>query len=245
MSNRKLEIACITLYMSPGHKTILWVKNLVTKNRRVYPSLESKRTISLNRMLVYCRLWWPPLGVSQDFFTLSDRHFSLEWKDALHTGMGESHWALLHERLKGSGQSSISAIYVLIANIFVILVLAIEAQQSWSGLKLVISIKSLASSGHLCLLRRVFYTAVGLTLIGKYQIFPFLGSVTGGGWLTFVPNMRRTCSSDECARRMRLWNLPAFHKIFNQRMNWLQRQAIVPSPSNSLFNIIKLNQTFY
>lgn len=214
MSNRKLEIACITLYMSPGHKTILWVKNLVTKNRRVYPSLESKRTISLNRMLVCCRLWWPPLGVSQDFFTLSDRHFSLEWKDALHTGMGESHWALLHERLKGSGQSSISAIYVLIAKIFVILVLAIETQQSWSGLKLVISIKSLASSGHLCLLRR-------------------------------VPNMRRTCSSDECASRMRLWNLPSFHKIFNQRMNWLQRQAIVPSPSNSLFNIIKLNQTFY
>ena len=79
MSNRKLEIACITLYMSPGHKTILWVENLVTKNRRVYPSLESKRTISLNRMLVYCRLWWPPLGVSQDFFTLSDHHFSLEY----------------------------------------------------------------------------------------------------------------------------------------------------------------------
>ena len=95
--------------------------------------------------------------------------------------MGESYWALLHERLKGSGQSSISAIYVLIAKIFVILVLAIEAQQSWSGLKLVISIKSLASSGHLCLLRRVLYTAVGLTVIGKYQIFPFLGGVTGGG----------------------------------------------------------------
>ena len=169
------------LYMSPGHKTILWVKNLVTKNRRVYPSLESNRTISLNRMLVYCRLWWPPLGVSQDFFTLSDHHFSLEWKDAPCTGMGESYWALLHERLKGNGQSSISAIYVLIAKIFVILVLAIEAQQSWSGLKLVISIKSLASSGHLCLLRRVLYTAVGLTVIGKYQIFPFLGGVTGGG----------------------------------------------------------------
>ena len=118
MSNRKLEIACITLYVSPGHKTILWVKNLVTKNRRVYPSLESNRTISLNRMLVYCRLWWPPLGVSQDFFTLSDHHFSLEWKDALCTGMGESYWALLHERLKGNGQSSISAIYVLIAKIF-------------------------------------------------------------------------------------------------------------------------------
>ena len=232
------------LYMSPGHKTILWVKNLATKDWRVYPSLESNRTISLNRMLVYCRLWWPPLGVSQDFFTLSDHHFSLEWKDALCTGMGESYWALLHERLKGNGQSSISAIYVLIAKIFVILVLSIEAQQSWSGLTLVISIKSLASSGYLCLLRRVFYTAVWLTVIGKYQIFPFLGGVTGGG-LTFVPNMSRTCSLDECARRMRIWNLPAFHKIFNQRMNWLQRQAIVPSPSNSLFNIIKLNQTFY
>ena len=230
-------------YMSPGHKTILWVKNLATKDWRVYPSLESNRTISLNRMLVYCRLWWPPLGVSQDFFTLSDHHFSLEWKDALCTGMGESYWALLHERLKGNGQSSISAIYVLIAKIFVILVLSIEAQQSWSGLTLVISIKSLASSGYLCLLRRVFYTAVWLTVIGKYQIFPFLGGVTGG--VTFVPNMSRTCSLDECARRMRLWNLPAFHKIFNQRMNWLQRQAIVPSPSNSLFNIIKLNQTFY
>lgn len=232
------------LYMSPGHKTILWVKNLATKDWRVYPSLESNRTISLNRMLVYCRLWWPPLGVSQDFFTLSDHHFSLEWKDALCTGMGESYWALLHERLKGNGQSSISAIYVLIAKIFVVLVLSIEAQQSWSGLTLVISIKSLASSGYLCLLRRVFYTAVWLTVIGKYQIFPFLGGVTGGG-LTFVPNMSRTCSLDECARRMRIWNLPAFHKIFNQRMNWLQRQAIVPSPSNSLFNIIKLNQTFY
>lgn len=232
------------LYMSPGHKTILWVKNLATKDWRVYPSLESNRTISLNRMLVYCRLWWPPLGVSQDFFTLSDHHFSLEWKDALCTGMGESYWALLHERLKGNGQSSISAIYVLIAKIFVVLVLSIEAQQSWSGLTLVISIKSLASSGYLCILRRVFYTAVWLTVIGKYQIFPFLGGVTGGG-LTFVPNMSRTCSLDECARRMRLWNLPAFHKIFNQRMNWLQRQAIVPSPSNSLFNIIKLNQTFY
>ena len=174
------------LYMSPGHKTILWVKNLATKDWRVYPSLESNRTISLNRMLVYCRLWWPPLGVSQDFFTLSDHHFSLEWKDALCTGMGESYWALLHERLKGNGQSSISAIYVLIAKIFVILVLSIEAQQSWSGLTLVISIKSLASSGYLCLLRRVFYTAVWLTVIGKYQIFPFLGGVTGGGgWPLF------------------------------------------------------------
>ena len=174
------------LYMSPGHKTILWVKNLATKDWRVYPSLESNRTISLNRMLVYCRLWWPPLGVSQDFFTLSDHHFSLEWKDALCTGMGESYWALLHERLKGNGQSSISAIYVLIAKIFVILVLSIEAQQSWSGLTLVISIKSLASSGHLCLLRRVLYTAVGLTVIGKYQIFPFLRGVTGGGgWPLF------------------------------------------------------------
>ena len=181
MSNRKLEIAYIMLYMSPGHKTILWVKNLATKDWRVYPSLESNRTISLNRMLVYCRLWWPPLGVSQDFFTLSDHHFSLEWKDALCTGMGESYWALLHERLKGNGQSSISAIYVLIAKIFVVLVLSIEAQQSWSGLTLVISIKSLASSGYLCLLRRVFYTAVWLTVIGKYQIFPFLGGVTGGG----------------------------------------------------------------
>lgn len=173
------------LYMSPGHKTILWVKNLATKDWRVYPSLESNRTISLNRMLVYCRLWWPPLGVSQDFFTLSDHHFSLEWKDALCTGMGESYWALLHERLKGNGQSSISAIYVLIAKIFVILVLSIEAQQSWSGLTLVISIKSLASSGYLCLLRRVFYTAVWLTVIGKYQIFPFLGGVTEGGWPLF------------------------------------------------------------
>ena len=47
-------------------------------------------------------------------------------------------------------------------------ILSIKTQRPQPGLKLVISIKSLASSGHLCLLRRVFYTAVRLTVIGKY-----------------------------------------------------------------------------